>query len=88
MILDEFSPSEERMRWSTFGLLNQGRVAQLFGLSVNTLQKWRMLGTGPAYCKLGKAVYYREADLVEWIEKSVQVKEPVELVEARPSGGS
>ena len=32
-------------------------------LSVSTLQKMRVSGTGPQYCKIGKAVRYRVSDL-------------------------
>lgn len=33
-------------------LLNETQVADLICQSVRTLQKWRMTGAGPAFCKL------------------------------------
>ena len=33
------------------------------GISVRTLQDWRVRGIGPAYSKLGKRVVYDVADL-------------------------
>lgn len=32
-------------------------------LSVSTLQKMRVAGNGPQFCKIGKAVRYRVSDL-------------------------
>ena len=43
-------------------------VAAQLGLSVSTLAKMRLYGTGPAYSKLGRRVVYRPADLDSWIE--------------------
>lgn len=37
------------------------------GLSISTLQKARVTGAGPRYCKLGRRVVYRIADLDEWM---------------------
>ena len=37
-------------------------------LSKNTLERFRVQGTGPAYVKLGGAVRYRETDLDAWLE--------------------
>lgn len=41
-------------------------AAEFLGLSVATLNKWRVIGLGPAYFKLGKAVRYRLSELEEW----------------------
>jgi predicted DNA-binding transcriptional regulator AlpA len=49
--------------------LNEREVAAVTGLSVKTLQRWRVLQTGPKYRKLsGCAVRYNEAELLRWIE--------------------
>ena len=37
-------------------------------LSKNTLERFRLQGTGPTYLKLGGAVRYREIDLDAWLE--------------------
>ncbi len=49
-------------------LLNEKQVAQLAGISTSWLQKLRMLGEGPIYYKLGKAVRYAESDVVKWLQ--------------------
>jgi hypothetical protein len=32
-----------------------------------TLTAWRTLGRGPNFVKVGRAVFYRRADLSEWL---------------------
>jgi excisionase family DNA binding protein len=49
-------------------LLNEHEAAALLGVSVRTLQNWRLRGGGPPYQKLGSAVRYSTAKLHEWIE--------------------
>jgi predicted DNA-binding transcriptional regulator AlpA len=48
-------------------LLTQSETAELLRLSERTLERWRVVGSGPVFCKLGKRVLYRQADLDEWI---------------------
>ena len=43
-------------------------AAQVLGLAVSTLNKFRVYGTGPRFVKLGRSVRYRPADLDAWIE--------------------
>lgn len=43
-------------------------AAHLVGLSESTLAKLRLNGNGPVYCKLGRRVLYRPADLEQWLE--------------------
>lgn len=42
-------------------------AAARLGLSVSTLNKWRVYGTGPAFVKLGASVFYREEDLAAFV---------------------
>jgi predicted DNA-binding transcriptional regulator AlpA len=42
-------------------------AAEHLGLSTSTLAKMRLYGNGPAYCKLGRRVCYRLADLESWV---------------------
>lgn len=49
-------------------LLNEKQVAQLAGVSTSWLQKLRMLGEGPRFYKLGKAVRYADQDVQLWLE--------------------
>lgn len=48
-------------------LLNETRAAEYLGLSVRTLQAWRVRGGGPIFIKAGRAVRYRPDDLNAWI---------------------
>jgi len=48
-------------------LLTQAEAADYLRLSERTLERWRVTGSGPAFCKLGRRVLYRAADLDEWI---------------------
>ena len=43
-------------------------AAKLVGLSASTLAKLRLNGNGPVYCKLGRRVVYRPADLEQWLQ--------------------
>jgi predicted DNA-binding transcriptional regulator AlpA len=43
-------------------------AARFVGLSESTLAKLRLNGNGPVYCKLGRRVVYRVADLEQWLQ--------------------
>jgi hypothetical protein len=55
-------------------LLTRDEVAELLNVSVDTLRKWRELGTGPAITKLGAGknalVRYARADLTVWLRQN------------------
>jgi predicted DNA-binding transcriptional regulator AlpA len=46
--------------------LNVKEAAAYLGLSVSTLNKMRLTGTGPPYMKLGRRVVYDLRDLEDW----------------------
>ena len=48
-------------------VMNDAAAAEMLGMKVATLRKWRVLGTGPAYIKCGKNVRYRLADLETYL---------------------
>lgn len=50
-------------------LLNEIEVGEWLGYKPATVRRWRQKGTGPKFLKLGTAVRYREADVMEWIER-------------------
>ena len=52
-------------------LLYEEEAADFLKLSARTLQAWRCAGRGPAFVRAGRAVRYRRADLVAWIDASV-----------------
>ena len=47
-------------------------AARLVGLSIRTLEKHRIYGTGPRYSKLGGRVVYRVEDLQAWVESGAK----------------
>jgi len=51
-------------------LLSVHGAAQVLGLAVSTLNKFRVYGTGPRFVKLGRSVRYRPADLDAWIDEN------------------
>jgi len=55
-------------------LLNEHDVARLIALSVASVRRWRLLGQGPKFLKIGSAVRYRQEDVLDWLE-------------SRPAGG-
>src|SRR6266699_6908219 len=48
--------------------LRTPEAARFVGLSIRTLEKHRIYGTGPRYSKLGGRVVYRLEDLQAWVE--------------------
>ena len=48
--------------------LNEKQVAEIMGISVKTLQRWRLFGEGPEWRKFGSAVRYPADALKAWIE--------------------
>ncbi len=49
--INSLAPGDRRV-------LNENELAQRWGVSPKTLQRWRMEGRGPHYLKLGKRVSY------------------------------
>ena len=48
--------------------LTADEAAKILGLSPGTLAKMRVTGNGPVYCKLGRRIVYRPADLEQWLQ--------------------
>jgi hypothetical protein len=49
-------------------MFDEKRAAGQLGCSVAALRKWRLLGNGPAYVKVGRLVRYSEVDLNAYLE--------------------
>jgi len=46
------------------------QASDYLGLAVSTLNKWRCLGGGPVFIKMGRAVRYRVEDLETYLSSS------------------
>lgn len=55
----------------TLGLITETHLAALLNVKPTTLQAWRAALTGPDFVRLGKGVFYRQADVEEWIATKV-----------------
>lgn len=49
-------------------ILKTREAADYVRLGQPTLERFRLTGEGPVYCKLGGAVRYRKDDLDAWLE--------------------
>lgn len=53
---------------STLKLINEKKVAEIYGLKVNTLRNWRSNKQGPKYLKInGKMIRYRVQDIEDYL---------------------
>ena len=59
MSTSEINPNDPLMR--------SDAVAEYLGVQIPALEKWRQLGTGPAYVKVGRLVRYRKSALDAWL---------------------
>jgi predicted site-specific integrase-resolvase len=50
------------------GLINEHTAAEILGLKVATLRRWRWSGDGPPFVRVGAAVRYDPSDLAAYIE--------------------
>lgn len=55
---------------STTTHLKPTAVAELLGVSRRTLSRWHALRVGPARCKVGRTILYRQASITEWLVKN------------------
>ncbi|MCC6366870.1 MAG: helix-turn-helix domain-containing protein [Bryobacterales bacterium] len=62
-------------------LLNDHEVAARVGVSVATVRRWRQLGTGPLYLKIGALVWYRLQSIQEWLDSRPMGGDPSDLME-------
>ena len=50
-------------------LLTPAEAAQFLRVSVSFLAKARMIGSGPRYVKIGRRVFYRRSDLLDYLNR-------------------
>ncbi|WP_087868384.1 helix-turn-helix transcriptional regulator [Bathymodiolus platifrons methanotrophic gill symbiont] len=46
--------------------INQKQLANYWGISERTLERWRGIGYGPVFIKIGGRVIYRQEDIREY----------------------
>lgn len=49
-------------------LLNTREVSRMTGIPENTFRYYRHKGVGPKFGKLGSRVFYKESDVLAWVE--------------------
>lgn len=49
--------------------INQKQLAERWGISQRTLERWRAIGWGPLFLKMGGRVVYREKDVLSYEEQ-------------------
>jgi len=52
--------------------LNQKQLADRWGISPKTLERWRWLGQGPKFLKLGGRIAYRLEDIEAFEEQQLR----------------
>jgi excisionase family DNA binding protein len=50
-------------------VLTAAQAAAYLQVPIETLRRWRSLGTGPRHAKVGRHVRYRQAALDRWLEE-------------------
>lgn len=48
-------------------MLRTPQAAQYLGISASSLNKYRVFGGGPIFCKVGRSVVYDATDLDAWL---------------------
>ncbi|MCK0172346.1 helix-turn-helix domain-containing protein [Aliiroseovarius sp. S1123] len=49
--------------------LTEAQTAEMLNISARTLQRFRLEGGGPKFCKAGKRVLYAIPDLETWLKE-------------------
>ena len=49
--------------------LSPEQLALFLGVNTDTLKKWRSVGKGPTYVKLGRRPLYPRHEVLDWIER-------------------
>lgn len=62
-VLDAHNQLNEVSRNESQKLLPRDKVAEIYNISLVTLNKWTKLGIIPKPIKRGKRIFYREADI-------------------------
>ena len=52
-------------------LMDSAEAAVYIRMSKQTLAKWRHIGFGPSYVKLGRSVFYKKSDLDAFVSSKM-----------------
>ncbi|EXF24276.1 transcriptional regulator [Nesterenkonia sp. AN1] len=63
-----------KQKGSGMKLKSTADIAAEYGFPESTLRYWRHCGEGPASVRLGKRVFYREQDVIDWIESKFEAE--------------
>lgn len=58
----------------TLGLIDEQGLAAAFGVKPFTVASWRRNGDGPDFVQIGKRIFYRRADVVDWVKNKVEIQ--------------
>jgi predicted DNA-binding transcriptional regulator AlpA len=61
-------PAPQKLGTPSFALLTPKETAERLKVSTSWLAKARMKGDGPPFIKIGKAIRYPEAALIQWMK--------------------
>jgi hypothetical protein len=53
--------------------LNQAQLSHRWRISVRSLEKWRSLGKGPPFVKIGGCVRYKLTDIEAWEREQTHI---------------
>jgi hypothetical protein len=62
------SPEPSRSRGTGLELLKIDDVSATLHVSRSLLAKWRMLGRGPRFMKVGRRILYERGEVRRWLE--------------------
>lgn len=60
--------------------LKEREVCAVLGVSRQTLHRWRDVGSGPPYFRIGRCLRYRLGDLKQWRAKHTHTSTTAESV--------
>jgi hypothetical protein len=53
-------------------LLTTEQTAEVFGITQNTLEKWRVFGRGPKFVRVGRRIRYSPTDIAAYLAESTR----------------
>jgi DNA-binding transcriptional MerR regulator len=57
--------------------LTAREAAKAIGCHIRTLKYWKASGYGPDHFYIGKRLFYRRTDVVEWLRQISETKAPI-----------